>query len=224
MAGFTELLRPTSWRHDSQGHSLSYSCPVSPPTTTTARAWLGPISQMGLQRPALCLALLRAMPRLLLLPPAGLNWELEITQTEFYSQGPHRTHVLPFVGIASVLGVENKCRFPPASHLGSTPCRWFRSRPEERGPLSLVLAVPPATVHLTVRSSLSPPVCRVTGSSEVRNLSWVLKRRQPSWEERGPLMASADVQTKGPPAHLQITPDPAPPTGPARESRPWGGH
>lgn len=29
-------------------------------------------------------------------------------------------------------------------------------------------------------------------------------------------MASTDVQTKGPPAHLQITPDPDPPTGPAR--------
>lgn len=29
-------------------------------------------------------------------------------------------------------------------------------------------------------------------------------------------MASTDVQTKGTPTHLQITPDPAPPTGPAR--------
>lgn len=117
MAGFTELLWPTSWRHDSQGHSLPYSCPVSPPTTAAARAGLGPISQMGLQRPALCLALgsslLRAAPTLLLLPPAGLNWELEITQTEFYSQAP----IGHMCGHLLALPTSSASRTNVASHL-----------------------------------------------------------------------------------------------------------
>lgn len=202
MAGFPELLWPISWKHDGQGRGLSYSCPVSPHTTATAQAGRTPISQMGLQRPAFCLALVgsppRDMPIPLLLPPAGLNWKLEITQTEFCSWAPtghmcrhllaspaslasrtnvtshlHTIWVAPHVGGSDLtLSREALCTCPGclSSHCPAHCEKLFKAR-----------------------------VCRDTSSSEVRNPSWVLKRRQPSWEERGPLNGFSRCADQGAP-------------------------
>lgn len=195
---------------------------MSPPTTGTAQAGLNPIARMGLQRSAVCLALRGSLPRTMPTPPLAASCWPELEAGLNLAPWPPQDTWLPFVGISSILGVKNKCHFPPAHHLGSsTPCRRFRSRPEQRGEALCHSAGCPSSLcpsHWNCKKLFKALVCRDTRSSEVRNLSLVLKRRNPPGRRGGPLMASADVQTKGPPAHLQITPDPTPPTGPVRKS------
>lgn len=131
-------------------------------------------------------------------PPAGLNWKLEITQTEFCSWAPtgHMCrHLLASpASLASRTNVTSHLHaIWVAPHVGGSDLTLIRE--------ALCTCPGCLSSHCPAHCEklFKARVCRDTSSSEVRNPSWVLKRRQPSWEERGPLNGFSRCADQGAP-------------------------